>query len=99
MSHVDVVSALARSAPQEKSFTYRVREAAKPFSDWLLALGSALLLILAFPDFELWPLAAVGLVPLLFVVAQRPKPWRSFFLGWLTVPFSFTAPATGSLIR
>ncbi|MGI8917217.1 MAG: apolipoprotein N-acyltransferase [Pyrinomonadaceae bacterium] len=66
------------------SLTSRVRAAARPFSDWLLALGSAVLLILAFPDFELWPLAAVALIPLLIVVAQRPKPLRSFFLGWLT---------------
>ena len=62
----------------------RVRASARPLSDWLLALGSSLLLILAFPDFELWPLSAVALVPLLFAVAQRPNPWRSFFLGWLT---------------
>ena len=84
MSHVDVAALPLAARPKDKSFTYRVREAAKPFSDWLLALGSALLLVLAFPDFEVWPLAAVGLVPLLFVVAQRPKPLRSFFLGWLT---------------
>ena len=62
----------------------RIRAGARPFSDWLLALGSSLLLILAFPDFEIWPLSAVGLIPLLVVVARRPKPWRSFFLGWLT---------------
>ena len=65
------------------SLTSRVRAAARPFSDWLLVLSSSVLLILAFPDFELWPLAAVALIPLLIVVAQRPKPLRSFFLGWL----------------
>ncbi|MGI8734123.1 MAG: apolipoprotein N-acyltransferase [Pyrinomonadaceae bacterium] len=61
----------------------RVRLAALPLTDWLFALTSAILLILAFPDFDLWPLAAVALVPLLVVVATRPKPWRSFLLGWL----------------
>ncbi len=65
------------------SLTSRVRAAARPFSDWILVLSSSVLLILAFPDFELWPLAAVALIPLLIVVAQRPKPLRSFFLGWL----------------
>ena len=82
MTHV----AAAHPAPNagKLSFLSRARAAARPFSDWLLALCSAVLLILAFPDFELWPLAAVGLVPLLFIVAQRPRPLRSFFLGWLT---------------
>ncbi|HEX4900592.1 MAG TPA: apolipoprotein N-acyltransferase [Pyrinomonadaceae bacterium] len=69
---------------QKGSLSSRVLTAARPFSDWLLALSCSLLLILAFPDFEIWPLAAVALVPLLIVVANRPKPWRSFFLGWLT---------------
>ena len=79
MSHV-----AAAALPKGKRLTDRLREAAKPLSDWLVALGSAVLLILAFPDFELWPLGAIGIVPLLFVLAQRPKPRRSFFLGWLT---------------
>lgn len=61
----------------------RVRLAALPLIDWGFALTSAILLILAFPDFDFWPLAAVALVPLLLVIATRPKPWRSFLLGWL----------------
>ncbi len=82
MTHV-AASPLAVNA-RRVSLTSRVRAAGRPLSDWLIALSSSVLLILAFPDFELWPLAAVGLIPLLIVVAQRPKPWRSFFLGWLT---------------
>lgn len=82
MNHV-AASSLTMNA-RKASFTSRVGAAARPFSDWLLALSSSVLLILAFPDFELWPLTAVGLIPLLSVVAQRPKPLRSFFLGWLT---------------
>ncbi len=62
----------------------RLRLAAFPLTDWIGAVLSAVLLILAFPNFEFWPLAAVGLVPLLLVVAVRPRPWRSFLLGWLT---------------
>lgn len=78
------VAAAPRAVNARKLSLSRVSGSARPFSDWLLALSSSLLLILAFPDFELWPLAAVGLVPLLIVVGLRPRPLRSFFLGWLT---------------
>jgi apolipoprotein N-acyltransferase len=56
------------------------------------AVASALLLLLAFPDFDLWPLAWVALVPLLFAVASRPRAPQSFFMGWLagTVFFYFS---------
>lgn len=50
----------------------------------LVAIVSAVLLIVSFPDFNLWPLAWIALVPLLVVLAREPKPVRSFFLGWLT---------------
>src|ERR1700704_3029282 len=48
-----------------------------------LALVSALLLVLSFPDFNLWPLAWIGLVPLVVTITRSPVPWRSFLLGWL----------------
>jgi apolipoprotein N-acyltransferase len=48
------------------------------------AILSSILLILSFPDFSLWPLAWLGLVPLLVVIARRPSPRHAFFLGWLT---------------
>jgi apolipoprotein N-acyltransferase len=44
---------------------------------------SALLLLFAFPDFDVWPLAWVAFVPLLVVVARRPRAPQSFVLGWL----------------
>ena len=49
-----------------------------------LAFVSAVLLILAFPDFEAWFLAWFGLVPL-FLAIEREKGSvvRSFVLGWL----------------
>jgi apolipoprotein N-acyltransferase len=47
------------------------------------AVASALLLLLAFPDFDLWPLAWVALVPLLYAVASRPRAPQSFLAGWL----------------
>ena len=48
-----------------------------------LTLLSALLLVLSFPDFNLWPLAWIGFVPLLVTLAQGQTPWRAFLLGWL----------------
>lgn len=48
-----------------------------------LVIASALLLILSFPDFELWPLAWIGLVPLLVVISRPVKPTRAAMLGWL----------------
>ncbi len=44
---------------------------------------AGVLLILSFPDFELWPLAWIGLAPLFAVIVRRPQPIRAFFLGWL----------------
>lgn len=50
----------------------------------LLALGSALLLILAFPDFDYWFLAWFALVPLMWAVErEKDSTSRSFVLGWI----------------
>ena len=50
----------------------------------LLALASAGLLILAFPDFELWYLAWFALVPLMIKVdREKASVVRSFMTGWL----------------
>src|SRR5882672_10274726 len=48
-----------------------------------LVIASALLLILSFPNFELWPLAWIGLAPFLLVVARPLKAGRALLLGWL----------------
>ncbi|MGC2238270.1 MAG: apolipoprotein N-acyltransferase [Pyrinomonadaceae bacterium] len=49
-----------------------------------LALLSAILLILSFPDFEFWILAWVALVPLFSAIGREKEFWRkSFFLGWI----------------
>ncbi|HJT26758.1 MAG TPA: apolipoprotein N-acyltransferase [Pyrinomonadaceae bacterium] len=50
--------------------------------EWGAAAASALLLILAFPNFEYYQLAWIGLVPLLVVIGRRPAPLRAFILGW-----------------
>jgi apolipoprotein N-acyltransferase len=51
--------------------------------NWLLALASAGLLVMAFPGFDFAWLAAVALAPLLVAVAREPRPWRRFLLGWV----------------
>jgi apolipoprotein N-acyltransferase len=51
-------------------------------TDWAAAVGTAFLLILSFPNFDLAPLAWIGLVPLLVVVARRPSPVSALILGW-----------------
>lgn len=61
----------------------RIRKVAPSVSQGGVAVVSALLLILSFPDFNLWPLAWIALVPLLLVVARNPQPGCAFFLGWL----------------
>ena len=50
----------------------------------LLAILSAILLVLAYPDFELWFLAWFALVPLLIAVEfEKESSTRSFVLGWM----------------
>ncbi|MGB9455655.1 MAG: apolipoprotein N-acyltransferase [Bryobacteraceae bacterium] len=50
--------------------------------NWLLALASAGLLVLAFPGFDFAWFAAVALAPLVAAVARESRPWRRFLLGW-----------------
>ncbi len=54
------------------------------WKDTGLALLAAVLLVLAFPNFDYWPLAWIGLVPLLIAIARRSNAKRAFLLGWLT---------------
>jgi apolipoprotein N-acyltransferase len=61
----------------------RVRANAPSLADSGIAVMSAILLILSFPDFELWPLAWLALVPLFWVIGAKPQPLRCFLLGWL----------------
>jgi apolipoprotein N-acyltransferase len=50
---------------------------------YLGALLTAVLLVLAFPRFNLVWLAPVALTPLLVAVAREPRPWRRFLLGYV----------------
>jgi len=50
----------------------------------LLAILGAILLILAFPDFDYWFLAWFALVPLMYAVErEKDSTLRSFVTGWL----------------
>jgi len=62
----------------------RVRASAPTRVETALAVLSAALLVFSFPDFNLWPLSWVGLVPLFLAIALKPQRGRAFLLGWLT---------------
>ncbi len=50
----------------------------------LLAVLSAILLTLSFPNFDLWLLAWVALVPLFYAIErERESAVKSFFVGWI----------------
>jgi apolipoprotein N-acyltransferase len=80
--------AVILNAPVRESAWRRLRARARACAptrvEAALAVLSAALLVLSFPDFEFWPLAWVGLVPLFLAIAQRPRRGRAFLLGWIT---------------
>jgi apolipoprotein N-acyltransferase len=76
-----------------------IRESSPSLRESGLASSSAVLLVLSFPNFELWWLAWIGLAPLLFAVATTSRKRTAFILGliwgvivfygtcwWLTYP-------------
>jgi apolipoprotein N-acyltransferase len=76
--------AVAVGAPNRKLPVVAAARASAPtLAEVSLVIASALLLILSFPNFELWPLAWIGLVPFLLVAARPLKAGRAFLLGWL----------------
>ena len=80
----DVVSTPSRvSAGRFSILAKRIRAELPSLTDYGAAIISATVLVLSFPDFNLWPLAWFALLPLLAVVAHNHRPWRSFILGWL----------------
>ncbi|HVS80720.1 MAG TPA: apolipoprotein N-acyltransferase [Pyrinomonadaceae bacterium] len=78
--------AAAVEAPNRKlplqSLT-RVCASVPTLAEASLAIASALLLVLSFPDFDLWWLAWIGMVPLLVAVTRTPKASHAFLLGLL----------------
>ncbi len=82
--------------------TSLLRASAPTLSEWLLAASTVVLLVSAFPDFNLWPLAWLGFVPLILAVCRRPHGGRAFLLGWATGTLFFWASCfwvTYSMIR
>lgn len=75
--------AVAVAAPKRKFPVAAARACVPTLAEVSLVIASALLLILSFPDFELWPLAWVGLVPFLMVASRPLRAGRALFLGWL----------------
>lgn len=57
-------------------------ESGRGWGPALLPFLTALLLYLSFPDWDLWPLAGLGLGPLVFY-AVRSAPKRVFWASWL----------------
>lgn len=54
------------------------------FKNSVLAILSAILLILAFPDFDFWFLAWFALVPLFYAIdSEKESRIKSFVLGWI----------------
>ncbi|PYS83122.1 MAG: apolipoprotein N-acyltransferase [Acidobacteria bacterium] len=93
------LDAAAHRGRRLKLLAARAWAAAPTLAEAACAGVSALLLLFAFPDFGVWPLAWVAFVPLLLVVARRPRAPQSFLLGlaagalffytschWLTFP-------------
>ncbi|MFN2492492.1 MAG: apolipoprotein N-acyltransferase [Pyrinomonadaceae bacterium] len=79
----DVVSTPSRIGKGRLSgFALGVRPEAPSLASCGFALLSSVGLILSFPDFNFWPLAWVGLVPLL-AASVRNRPSQAFVLGWL----------------
>src|SRR5260370_37397239 len=78
--------AAAAQAPNRKlppQSLARVRAGVPTLAEASLAITSALLLVLSFPDFYLWWLAWIVMGPLLVVVTRTRKAGRAFLLGWL----------------
>jgi apolipoprotein N-acyltransferase len=65
----------------KSAITSRARIEAPTIPEWCAALATSILLILSFPNFDLFPLAWLSLAPLLVVIARRPAPARAFILG------------------
>jgi apolipoprotein N-acyltransferase len=80
--------AVSLDAPVRESRWARLRKRARASVptrvEAALAVLSAALLVLSFPDFEWWPLAWVALAPLFLAIARRPQRGRAFLLGWIT---------------
>src|SRR2546423_14793410 len=75
-------SAVVRSSSRT-AIARALRNAIPSGGEVSLVAGSALLTVLAFPDFKLWFLAWISLAPLMVVVAHTRSAPRALVAGWL----------------
>src|SRR5207248_2806408 len=69
--------------PAKSRFMSVIRSSLLTPAEASLVIGSALLTILSFPDFDLWFLAWISITPLLIVVARPVTARKAFIAGWL----------------
>ncbi|HVF26855.1 MAG TPA: apolipoprotein N-acyltransferase, partial [Pyrinomonadaceae bacterium] len=67
----------------------RARASVPSLAECGLAVASAVLLILSFPDFNLWPLAWVGFAPLMVALVRVPSARQAFLLSWMAATLFF----------
>jgi apolipoprotein N-acyltransferase len=70
-------------SPRLSAVAATLRSASPSLGACSVAIVSAALLIVSFPDFNVWPLAWLALVPLFLLVARSPQPARAFLMGWV----------------
>src|ERR1700756_3420879 len=79
----DAVAIPAPTTEQSARSKTIVRASIPTLAESSLASGSALLLVLSFPDFDLWWLAWIGFLPLIVAIATTYRGRKAFLLGWL----------------
>ena len=79
----EVLAAQTQIQRRRPLFLTSIRESAPSLREFGLVSSSAVLLVLSFPNFDLWWLAWIGLAPLLFAVATTSRKRTAFLLGWI----------------
>src|SRR5262249_28108370 len=78
-----------KASNRTSSVSKFVRAIAPSAAEISLVTASALLVVLSFPNFDLWILAWLGLAPLLIAVVGT-RPGRAFVLGlWWGILFFY----------
>jgi len=67
----------------------RARASVPSLTECGLAAASVVLLILSFPDFNLWPLAWVGFMPLMVALVYASSARQAFLLSWWAATLFF----------
>ncbi len=85
----EVLAVDAPEQPRAPLVLTSIRASAPSLREAALASSSALFLVLSFPNFDLWWLAWIGLVPLLFALATASRIRSACVLGllWGTIFF------------